>query len=79
VHLKPGVVGQPGLHVGMFGESPEGVSPSGARRTVRDSRPSYGSHRPVMNGRDEVPVGKEPGPVLSNGVQPCSCSSALAA
>jgi hypothetical protein len=25
-----------------------------------------------MSGRDEVPVGKEPGPVLSNGVQPCS-------
>jgi hypothetical protein len=30
-----------------MGEWPEGVSPSGSRRTVRDSLPSYGSHRPV--------------------------------
>ncbi len=45
VHLEPRVGGQPGLDLGVFGESSEGVSPSGARRTVRDSLPSYGSHR----------------------------------
>jgi len=45
VHLEPRVGGEPGFHDGTFGESPEGVSPSGARRTVRDSLPSYGSHR----------------------------------
>src|ERR1700712_5067378 len=32
---------------------------SGARRTVRDSLPSYGSHRSRWVGCDEVPVGEE--------------------
>ena len=73
------VLGQPGLHGRVFGESPEGVSPSGARRTVLDSLPSYGSRRSAVGGCDEVPVGEQPGLVLLNPVQPRSCLGSFAA
>ena len=47
-----------------FGEWREGTSPSRSRRTVRDSLPSYGSHRPASGERDELPVGEERGLTL---------------
>src|SRR6476619_3257475 len=51
-----------------FGEWREGTSPSRSRRTVRDSRPSYGSHRPASGDRDQLPVGEQRGlPVFHDG------------
>src|ERR1700736_6546206 len=46
-----------------------GTSPSRSLRTVRDSLPSYGSHRPAW-GADTVPVGEEGGLPLACGSQP---------
>ena len=53
-----------------LGEWPEGISPSGSLRTVRDSLPSYGSHRPAVGAWDKVPVSEELGFALLNSVQP---------
>src|SRR3954452_19534098 len=46
-------------HASIFGEGREGTSPSRSRRTVRDSLPSYGSHRPASGDRDKLPVGEQ--------------------
>src|SRR6476620_6317882 len=60
----------PYLNLTVLGKEPGGIAPPGSRRTVRDRRPSYGSRRPASGGREKVPVGEEPGLVLSNRVQP---------
>jgi hypothetical protein len=42
------------------GESAAGVSPAAARRTVRESRPSHGSHRRTSGHSAVPPVSKHP-------------------
>src|SRR3954453_3584300 len=51
-------------HASTFGEWRGGTSPSPSRRTVRDSPPSYGSHRPASGDRDKLPVCEQGRPVL---------------
>src|SRR5689334_17935272 len=53
-----------------IGEWREGTSPSRSRSrgTVRDSRPSYGSHRPASGDRNQLPVREQRGlPMFHDG------------
>src|SRR6266566_1977101 len=43
----------------LQGESPGGISPPGARRTVREPLDSYGSHCPAVRPETEPPVDEE--------------------
>ena len=58
----------PRINAPTFVEWREGTSPSRSRRTVRDSRPSYGSHRPASGNRNQLPVSEQRGlPVFHDG------------
>jgi hypothetical protein len=59
------------------GESPRGVSPRGARRTVRETLASYGSHRGAT-ARNE-PVGKEFWRTTGDRRQPAPCTMGMIA
>jgi hypothetical protein len=55
---------------GDLGEWREGTSPCRSRRTGRETLASSGPHRSLVGGWKHVPVGKEPGLVLSNSIEP---------
>ena len=65
---------QRAIRAGM-GESPRGVSPRGARRTVRDTLASYGSHQaaPAQHG----PVGKQLRGATGNRRHPLPCTPGI--